>query len=135
MTTTILLKMFALPLGIILTAVSCVSLSEDTKTEPIKIILHEGDTPPGSNPRSSSSLSFAEVSASYISEYLFVNIDNYYGTSIITIEDNDRNIVAEAGVIVNESARVTIPLKGIKSGNYNVKIEVGAVIYCGEFLL
>ena len=135
MTTTTFFKIFVLPLSIILTAVSCVNLSEDTKTEPIKIILHEGDRPPGSNPRSSSNLSLVDVSAGYISGYLYVNIDNYYGYSTITIEDKDRNVVAEIEVIVNESARIAIPFKSIKSGSYNVKIEVGVVTFCGEFLL
>ena len=82
-----------------------------------------------------SSKSVIPVSADVIGSELFVDFSTSVGTSYVSVVDAYGSVVYQTVVDTYSTPEVTIPLNGLSSGKYSVKIAYGSTKLIGDFKL
>jgi len=75
------------------------------------------------------------VSADVIGSELFVDFGTKVGTAYVSVVDMNGSIVYQTAVDTYSTQEVTIPLDGLSSGKYSVKIAYGSTKLIGDFKL
>jgi hypothetical protein len=84
---------------------------------------------------STSSSSYIPVSANIVGSELFVDFSSIVGTAYVSVVDNNGNVVYQTVVDTFSSSEVVIPVDGMSSGNYSLKISYGSTKLTGSFQL
>ena len=108
------------------------------------IIIRKDDQNPGTTPNnvqsklktfSLSSNSFIPVTADIIGTDLIVDFTTSVGTAFVSIVDQNGNVVSQSTVDTFSTQEVIIPVDGLSSGKYSVKIVYGSTNLIGDFKL
>jgi len=107
------------------------------------IIIRKDDPIPGGVPNnitsfrtlSLSSNSFIPVTADLIGTDLIVDFSTTVGTAFVSIVDQNGNVVSQTTVDTFSTPEVIIPVDGLSSGKYSVKITYGSTNLIGNFKL
>lgn len=75
------------------------------------------------------------VTADLIGSDLIVDFSTTVGTAFVSIVDLNGNIVYQTSVDTFSSPEVIIPVDGLNSGKYNLKIAYGSTNLIGDFKL
>ena len=108
------------------------------------IIIRKDDQNPGTTPNnvqsklktfSLSSNSFIPVTADIIGTDLIVDFTTSVGTAFVSIVDQNGNVVYQTSVDTTSALEVIIPVDGLSTGKYSVKIAYGSTKLIGDFQL
>jgi len=107
------------------------------------IIIRKDDPIPGGVPNnitsfrtlSLSSNSFIPVTADLIGTDLIVDFNSTVGTAFVSVVDRKGNVVYQTSIDTFTTQEVIIPVDGLNSGNYSVKISYGSTNLIGDFNL
>jgi hypothetical protein len=105
------------------------------------IIRKDGDT--GSQPNvlsaskmnSFSSTFIIPVTADIIGSDLIVDFTTTVGTAVVSVVDQNGNVVYQTVVDTFSTPEVVIPVDGMSSGDYSLKISYGSTHLIGDFQL
>ena len=105
------------------------------------IIRKDGDT--GSQPNvlsaskmnSFSSTFIIPVTADIIGADLIVDFTTTVGTAVVSVVDQNGNVVYQTVVDTFSTPEVVIPVDGMSSGDYSLKISYGSTHLIGDFQL
>lgn len=82
-----------------------------------------------------SSSNFIPVTADIIGSELVVNFTATVGTAYVSVVDNAGNLVYQTVVDTFSTSEVAIPINGMSSGKYSLKISYGSTRLTGDFHL
>ena len=107
------------------------------------IIIRKDDPAPGGSPNtimskrtlSLSSTSFIAVTADVVGTDLIVDFNSSVGTAFVSIVDQNGNVVSQTSVDTFSTSEVIIPVDGLSTGKYSVKISYGSTKLIGNFNL
>jgi len=114
------------------------------------IIIRKDDQGPGTTPTvqsklrtlslssqtlSLSSKTFIPVTADLIGSDLIVDFSTSVGTAFVSVVDLNGNVVYQTSVDTFSTQEVIIPVDGLNSGKYSVKISYGSTNLIGDFNL
>ena len=107
------------------------------------IIIRKDDPIPGGVPNqiaslktfSLSSKTSIQVTADLIGTDLIVDFSTTVGTAFVSIVDQNGNVVSQTTVDTFSTPEVIIPVDGLSSGKYSVKITYGSTNLIGNFKL
>ena len=107
------------------------------------IIIRKDDQGPGTSPTvqsklktfSLSSTSFIAVTAEIVGTDLIVDFGTSVGTALVSVVDKSGNVVYQTSVDTFSTSEVIIPVDGLSSGIYSVKISYGSTKLIGNFNL
>ena len=107
------------------------------------IIIRKDDPAPGGVPNnilskrtlSLSSTSFISVTADLVGTDLIVDFGTSVGTALVSVVDQDGNVVYQTSVDTFSTSEVIIPVDGLSTGKYSVKISYGSTKLIGDFKL
>ena len=107
------------------------------------IIIRKDDPDPGSVPMgvarmsslSSSSKTYIQVTADVSGSDLIVDFNSTVGTAFVSVVDQSGNVVYQTTVDTFTTSELVIPLDGLSSGNYSLKISYGSTKLIGDFQL
>ena len=115
------------------------------------IILRKDNTDPASQPNNvvsaskslsmlsktslSSANSLITVSADLSGSDLIVDFSTTVGTAVVSVVDQNGNVVYQTVVDTFSTPEVVIPVDGLSSGNYSLKISYGSTNLIGDFQL
>jgi len=107
------------------------------------IILRKDDPAPGGSPNvlsanrtfSLSSKSIIAVTADVSGSDLIVDFNSTVGTAFVSVVDQSGNVVYQTTVDSFSTSELVIPLDGLSSGNYSLKISYGSTKLIGDFQL
>jgi len=111
--------------------------------------LRKDDPGPGVNPNvtsmsssmlksksaSTSSSSIIPVTADIINSELIVDFTSIVGTATVSVVDANGYVVSQTNVDTFTTSEVAIPLDGLSSGKYSLKISYGTTKLTGNFQL
>jgi len=113
-----------------------------------QILIRKDDPAPGTSPNvlsmsktssattySLSTRSFIPVSANVVGTELFVDFSTTVGTAFVSVVDYNGNVVYQTVVDTYSTDEVAIPIDGLSSGNYSLKISYGSTHLIGNFKL
>jgi hypothetical protein len=115
----------------------------------VDILIRKDDPNPGNQPNniatattlfsaktySSSAKSFIPVSADVVGSELIVDFSTSVGTAFVSVVDHSGNVVYQTVVDTYSTPEVVIPVDGLSSGKYSVKIAYGSTNLIGNFQL
>ena len=84
---------------------------------------------------STSSLSYIPVTADVVGTELIVDFTTSVGTAYVSVVDNSGNVVYSTVVDTFSTSEVIIPVDGMNSGKYSLKITYGSTHLTGDFQL
>jgi len=84
---------------------------------------------------STSSLSVIPVTADIIGSELIVDFTSIIGTATVSVVDANGYVVYQTDVDTFTTSDVAIPLDGLNSGKYSLKISYGTTKLTGDFQL
>jgi len=108
------------------------------------IIIRKDDPAPGSAPNtimstartlSLRSSSFISVAADVVGTDLIVDFGTSVGTALVSVVDQNGNVVYQTSVDTFSTSEVIIPVDGLSTGKYSVKISYGSTKLIGDFNL
>ena len=107
------------------------------------IIIRSDNDDPGSvinkvssmNAYTSSSTTFITVSANLTETDLIVDFSTPVGTAFVSVVDESGNVVYQTVIDTFFESEVIIPVDGLNSGNYSLKISYGSTNLTGDFQL
>lgn len=109
------------------------------------IIIRKDNTDPGSVPMVTSNLSTYSLSTSSLFTYpvtadvigsdLIVDFTSTVGTAFVSVIDKSGNVVYQTVVDTYSTSEVVIPVDGLNSGKYSLKISYGSTRLIGSFQL
>ena len=112
------------------------------------IIIRKDNTDPGTQPNilsgarsmststySLSSKLFIPVSADVVGSELFVDFSTTVGTAFVSVVDSKGNVVYQTVVDTYSTDEVAIPIDGLSTGIYSLKISYGSTHLIGNFKL
>jgi hypothetical protein len=112
------------------------------------IIIRKDDPAPGTQPNilststsistktySSSTKFFIPVTADVVGTELIVDFTTSIGTAYVSVVDRDGNVVYQTVVDTYSTPEVVIPVDGMSSGKYALKISYGSTNLTGNFQL
>ena len=107
------------------------------------IIIRKDDQGPGTSPTvqsklktfSLSSTSFIAVTADIVGTDLIVDFGTSVGTAFVSVVDQNGAVVYQTSVDTFSTSEVIIPVDGLSSGIYSVKISYGSTKLIGNFNL
>ena len=82
-----------------------------------------------------SSTSFIAVTADVVGTDLIVDFNSSVGTAFVSIVDQNGNVVSQTSVDTFSTSEVIIPVDGLSTGKYSVKISYGSTKLIGNFNL
>ena len=82
-----------------------------------------------------SSTSFIAVTADVVGTELIVDFNSSVGTAFVSIVDQNGNVVSQTSVDTFSTSEVIIPVDGLSTGKYSVKISYGSTKLIGNFNL
>lgn len=88
-----------------------------------------------SSSTTSSTRSFIPVTADIIGSELVVDFSTSVGTAFVSVVDQNGNVVYQTVVDTYNTPEVVIPIDGLSSGKYSVKIAYGSTKLIGDFRL
>ena len=81
------------------------------------------------------SSSFIPVTADVVGDELIVDFSSNVGTAYVSVVDQSGNVVSQTVVDTFSSSEVVIPVDGLSSGKYSLKISYGTTKLTGDFQL
>ena len=107
------------------------------------IIIRKDDPAPGGVPNnitslktfSLSSTTFIPVTADLVGTELIVDFSTTVGTAFVSVVDKKGNVVYQTSIDTFSTSEVIIPVDGLSSGKYSVKISYGSTKLIGDFNL
>ena len=107
------------------------------------IIIRKDDPNPSTIPTAQSKLktlslsstSFIAVTADVVGTDLIVDFNSSVGTAFVSIVDQNGNVVSQTSVDTFSTSEVIIPVDGLSTGKYSVKISYGSTKLIGNFNL
>jgi len=107
------------------------------------IIIRKDDQNPGTTPNgvskfktlSLSSTSFIAVTADIVGTDLIVDFGTSVGTAFVSVVDQNGAVVYQTSVDTFSTSEVIIPVDGLSTGKYSVKISYGSTKLIGNFNL
>ena len=107
------------------------------------IIIRKDDQGPGTSPTvqsklktfSLSSTSFIAVTAEIVGTDLIVDFGTSVGTAFVSVVDQNGAVVYQTSVDTFSTSEVIIPVDGLSTGKYSVKISYGSTKLIGNFNL
>lgn len=84
---------------------------------------------------STSTSSFIPVSADIVGTELIVDFSAIVGTAYVSVVDQSGNVVYQTVVDTFSTPEVIIPVDGLSSGKYSLKISYGTTKLTGDFQL
>jgi len=84
---------------------------------------------------SSSSKTYIQVTADVSGSDLIVDFNSTVGTAFVSVVDQSGNVVYQTAVDTFSTSELVIPLDGLSSGNYSLKISYGSTKLIGDFQL
>jgi len=82
-----------------------------------------------------SSTAFIAVTADVIGSDLIVDFGTSVGTALVSVVDQNGNVVYQSSVDTFSTSEVIIPVDGLSTGKYSVKISYGSTKLIGDFNL
>ena len=82
-----------------------------------------------------SSTAFIAVTADVIGSDLIVDFGTSVGTALVSVVDQNGNVVYQSSVDTFSTSEVIIPVDGLSTGKYSVKISSGSTKLIGDFNL
>ncbi len=82
-----------------------------------------------------SSLNYIPVNADVVGSELIVDFAISVGTAYVSVVDNNGNLVYQTVVDTFSTSEVVIPVDGMSSGKYSLKITYGSTHLIGDFQL
>jgi len=82
-----------------------------------------------------SSTSVIPVTADLVGSDLYVDFTSTVGTAYVSVVDKSGNVVYQTVVDTYSTSEVVIPVDGLSSGNYSLKISYGSTKLTGSFQL
>ena len=107
----------------------------DPATQPNNIVSAFSSFSLGTKANSYSAKSIIPVTADLIGSDLIVDFSSTVGTAIVSVVDQNGNVMYQTVVDTFSSPEVIIPVDGLSSGNYSVKIAYGSTKLIGDFQL
>jgi len=113
------------------------------------IIIRKDDPAPGTQPNNILSASatvsaksyslraqsYISVSADVVGSELYVDFSTTVGTAFVSVVDQNGSVVYQTVVDTYSTSEVVIPVDGLASGQYAVKISYGSTHLIGNFQL
>ncbi len=84
---------------------------------------------------STSSSNFIPVTADVVGSELIVDFTTIVGTAYVSVVDNSGNVVYQTVVDTFSTSEVAIPVDGMGSGKYSLKISYDSTRLIGDFRL
>ena len=84
---------------------------------------------------STSSSNFIPVTADVVGSELIVDFTTTVGTAYVSVVDDSGNVVYQTVVDTFSTSEVAIPVDGMGSGKYSLKISYGSTRLIGDFRL
>ena len=84
---------------------------------------------------STSSSNFIPVTADVVGSELIVDFTTTVGTAYVSVVDDGGNVVYQTVVDAFSTSEVAIPVDGMRSGKYSLKISYGSTRLIGDFRL
>lgn len=75
------------------------------------------------------------VTADIVGSELIVDFTTTVGTAYVSVVDNSGNVVYQTVVDAFSTSEVAIPVDGMRSGKYSLKISYGSTRLIGDFRL
>ena len=107
----------------------------DPATQPNNVVSAAKSLSMGSKANLSSAKSFIAVTADLSGSDLIVDFSSTVGTAVVSVVDQDGNVVYQTVVDTYSTPEVVIPVDGLSSGNYSLKISYGSTHLTGDFQL
>jgi hypothetical protein len=82
-----------------------------------------------------SSNTFIAVTADVVGADLIVDFGTSVGTALVSVVDQNGNVVYQTSVDTFNTSEVIIPVDGLSTGKYSVKISYGSTKLIGDFNL
>ena len=82
-----------------------------------------------------SSTAFIAVTADVVGTDLIVDFGTSVGTALVSVVDQNGNVVSQTSVDTFSTSEVIIPVDGLSTGKYSVKISYGSTKLIGNFNL
>ena len=82
-----------------------------------------------------SSTAFIAVTADVVGTDLIVDFGTSVGTALVSVVDQNGNVVSQTSVDTFSTSEVIIPVDGLSTGKYSVKISYGSTKLIGDFNL
>jgi hypothetical protein len=84
---------------------------------------------------STSSSNFIPITADVVGSELIVDFTTTIGTAYVSVVDDGGNVVYQTVVDTFSTSEVAIPVDGMGSGKYSLKISYGSTRLIGDFRL
>jgi hypothetical protein len=107
----------------------------DPTTQPNNIVSASKSLSMGSKTNLSSVNSLISVTADLIGSDLIVDFTSTVGTAFVSVVDQNGNVVYQTVVDTFSTPEVVIPVDGLSSGDYSLKIVYGTTHLIGDFQL
>ena len=107
----------------------------DPTTQPNNIVSASKSLSMGSKSNLSSVNSLISVTADLIGSDLIVDFTSTVGTAFVSVVDQNGNVVYQTVVDTFSTPEVVIPVDGLSSGDYSLKIVYGTTHLIGDFQL
>jgi hypothetical protein len=107
----------------------------DPTTQPNNIVSASKSLSMGSKTNLSSVNSLISVTADLIGSDLIVDFTSTVGTAFVSVVDQNGNVVYQTVVDTFSTPEVVIPVDGMSSGDYSLKISYGSTHLIGDFQL
>ena len=112
-----------------------VPLKKDDPTIQPNIITPMSNMTRFNSSTSTSSLNYIPVNAEIVGTELIVDFATSVGTAYVSVVDNNGNVVYQTVVDTFSTSEVVIPVDGMSSGKYSLKISYGSTHLTGDFQL